>query len=261
MTVERETARAARRARPPVTGVIRAYEPRDREAVRDICRRTAYRNRGSDAVFEDGELFADYWTKYYTDHEPESCTVVEEDGVVIGYLLGCRDARVFQRTMAVRIVPSIVARAVWRLGKGRYRNPTTRKMLRWLATSAWKEEPEIPLDRYPAHYHCNVLRQGIGKGYYSALAIRFIDYLKQNGVAGIHGQIEEAEAGGPWRQMVDAYVDYLQGSALMEHFAEKPSTFQKAVLGVDKPIMNRAWGARLDSYRGWLVWAAEKYHM
>ena len=64
-------------------GVIRPYRAEDREAVRQICRTTAYRNRGSDAVFEDGEVFADYWTRYYTDYEPESCLIVEEDGEVV----------------------------------------------------------------------------------------------------------------------------------------------------------------------------------
>src|SRR5690554_5943019 len=66
--------------------IVRPYALADRPAVREICRSTAYRGRGSAAVFEDGELFADYWSSYYTDHEPESCLVLELDGAVIGYL-------------------------------------------------------------------------------------------------------------------------------------------------------------------------------
>src|SRR5690606_15764915 len=104
-------------------GLIRPYRAGDREAVREICRRTAYRNRGSASVIEDGELFADYWTKYYTDEEPGSALVVEEDGVVIGYLLGCVDSAVFHRAMARRIVPAILSRAFFRLATFRYRDP------------------------------------------------------------------------------------------------------------------------------------------
>jgi hypothetical protein len=33
------------------------------------------------------------------------------------------------------------------------------------------------------------------------------------------------------------------------------------MFGIDKPMVNRAWGAKVGDYRGWLVWAAEKYHM
>lgn len=241
------------------TATIRPYAPADREAVRDICRRTAYRNRGSSAVFEDDDLFADYWTRYYTDFEPESCLILEEDGRIIGYLLGTVDARRHQKIMARRIVPGILARALWRLVTLQYRNPSTRRMLWWLVSRGWREEPEIPLDRYPAHYHCNILREGYGKGYYSAMALKFLDRLDELGIAGLHGQVEEAEAGGPWRQMVNAYTE--QNDVFLDHFAEKPSTFQSFMLGNDKKMVNRAFGGPVASYRDWLVWTAKKYHM
>jgi len=242
-------------------GLIRPYRAADREAVREICRRTAYRNRGSAAVIEDGELFADYWTKYYTDEEPGSALVVEEDGAVVGYLLGCVDSAVYHRAMARRIVPAVVARALLRLATFRYRDPNSRRMLYWLLRYGWQEDPAIPLDRYPGHYHCNVLRQGYGKGYYSALALRFLDRLDENGVAGLHGQVQEPVTGGPWMRMVAAYRAQFGDADPLEYFAEKPSTFQRYMFGVEKPMVNRAWGGRVASYRAWLVWAAEKYHM
>lgn len=241
------------------SATIRPYAPADREAVREICRRTAYRNRGSAAVFEDDELFADYWTRYYTDFEPESCLVLEEDGRIIGYLMGTTDAIRHQRVMARRIVPAILARAFWRLATFRYRKPATRRMLWWLVSRGWREEPHVPLDRYPAHYHCNILREGYGKGYYTAMALKFLDRLDALGVTGLHGQVEEAETGGPWRQMTSAYEE-VQGR-FADFFAEKPSTFQNVVLGSDRKLVNRAFGATVADYRGWLVWTAKKYHM
>ena len=242
-------------------GLIRPYRAADREVVREICRRTAYRNRGSNAVIEDGELFADYWTKYYTDEEPQSALVVEEDGEVVGYLLGCVDAAVFIRAMGRRIVPAVLARALFRLATFRYRETKSRRMLYWLLRYGWQEDPAIPLDRYPAHYHCNVLRQGYGKGYYSALALRFLDRLDAAGVKGLHGQVQEPVSGGPWMRMVETYRAQFDDAIPLEYFAEKPSTFQRYMFGVEKPMVNRAWGAEVASYRGWLVWAAEKYHM
>ncbi|MBO6719080.1 MAG: hypothetical protein JJ913_14075 [Rhizobiaceae bacterium] len=251
-------ARKPRREKP--RGIIRAYRPADRDAVRDICRKTAYRNRGSDSVFEDGELFADYWTRYYTDFEPESCLVVEEDGAVIGYLVGCTDAARHERVMARRIVPGILARAFWRLATFRYRKSTTRRMLYWLVTRGWREQPELSLENYPAHYHCNILRQGYGKNYYTGMAVAFVDLMASRSVPGLHGQVEEAAQGGPWRRMVESY-ERDTGRPAYETSAEAISTFQEYVLGEKKRMLNRVWATSTPKYRDWLVWLSQKYRM
>jgi len=242
-------------------GIIRPYEGRDREAVREICRRTAYRNRGSTGFFEDDELFADYWTSYYTDHEPESSFVIEEDGEVIGYLIGCIDTRRMVRVMARSVVPQLLGKMLWRFATFRYRQPGTRRMMRWIFFHSWKEAPHVPLDRYPAHYHCNILRKGYGKRYYTSLALTFLDYLEKRGVERLHGQVEEPADKGVFRQMVTQYGEAHGIMHMLEHFSEKPSSFQRIVLGVDKPMINRAWGARVKDYRGWLEWTAKKHHM
>src|SRR5437868_443829 len=71
---------------------IRPYEPRDRDAVRDICYVTGYMGDPVDWQWRDRESFSDMFSGYYTDREPESALVVEIDGVVRGYLLGCVDS-------------------------------------------------------------------------------------------------------------------------------------------------------------------------
>src|ERR687885_699118 len=69
---------------------IRTYRSSDRGAVRKLCCDTGFLGMPIDPVFEDRELFADFLTTYYTDHEPESAFVLEIDGEIRGYLLGCR---------------------------------------------------------------------------------------------------------------------------------------------------------------------------
>src|SRR5215469_6136509 len=69
---------------------VRPYRPEDRASVRQICADTGFLGRPIDPVFEDRELFADYLTNYYTQIEPDAALVCEVDGVVKGYLLGCR---------------------------------------------------------------------------------------------------------------------------------------------------------------------------
>src|SRR5881392_1334429 len=69
---------------------IRSYRPSDRGAVRKLCCETGFLGDPIDPVFRDRELFADFLTSYYTDHEPESSFVLEIDGEIRGYLLGSR---------------------------------------------------------------------------------------------------------------------------------------------------------------------------
>src|SRR5437763_15124889 len=70
--------------------LIRGYRRSDRESVRRLCCDTGFLGEPIDPVYEDRELFADFLTTHYTDHEPESSFVVEVDGEIRGYLLGSR---------------------------------------------------------------------------------------------------------------------------------------------------------------------------
>ncbi len=70
--------------------VVRSYQPADRDAIRDLCCHTGFLGQPIDPVFEDRDLFADFLTDYYLTREPDSALVVTIDGIVKGYLLGCR---------------------------------------------------------------------------------------------------------------------------------------------------------------------------
>src|SRR5262249_61326802 len=70
--------------------LIRGYRRSDREAVRKLCCDTGFLGDPIDPVYEDRELFADFLTTFYTDHEPESCFLLEFEGEIRGYLLGSR---------------------------------------------------------------------------------------------------------------------------------------------------------------------------
>ena len=59
---------------------IRPFRASDRAAVRRLCCQTGFLGTPIDPVYEDRELFADFLTTYYTDHEPESSFVLEIEG-------------------------------------------------------------------------------------------------------------------------------------------------------------------------------------
>jgi len=165
--------------------IIRPYEERDRDQVRHICYVTGYMGDAVDWQWRDAESFADLFTSYYTDAEPESALVAERDGIVAGYLLGCVDSRrawnpakifvhhVLRRGIAFR--PG-TAGFVWRsLGD--------------IAVDGLKKRlPPMPVhdERWPAHLHIDMLYAIRGHGVGSALMHRWLDSLREKGVAGCH---------------------------------------------------------------------------
>lgn len=239
--------------------LIRPYLPRDRAVLREICCRTACRNRSSTLFFSDGELFADYFTCYYTDFEPQSVLVVEREGRVVGYLTGCVDTRRMLRRMAWRILPVLLARLFWRRLRGRYRCPRDRRFLAWLFRRSWHEAPRVPLDRYPAHFHCNLLPEAHNHGLYSRLALQFLEALERAGVTHLHGNLLEPAERGVFQRIVQGYRR--QRPDWLAYFHEKPTRFPQEVLEVEERMVNRAYGFSISEYRGFLTWMASRYRL
>lgn len=252
------TDQPPRKTRQP--GTIRPYSPADRAAVRDICCRTAFRNAGCEAMFEDRELHADYWTRYYTDFTPEQTWVVEQDGRIVGYFFGCTDTRAYTRTMALRIVPPMLLRALWRLLTGRYKNPRTGRYLRHMIFKAPAEAVAMDFAQYPAHFHCNILRQGYGKGYYTELTLAFLDRLEVAGIPRLHGFLTEEFDSAAWQKVLDRFLASHPGITF-DYFGQKPTLLQQAVTGDTTPMMNKGWGMSVANYRIYLRFMRDTYRL
>lgn len=163
--------------------VIRNYEPRDREAVRRLCCETGFLGKPIDPVFEDRELFADYLTSYYTDCEPESSWVVEQDGIVKGYLLGSR--KPFRQQLHSFLLNfSLLLR-----GTRRYwtYNRASRDFIGWILRNSWKEVPAAP--RRTAHFHINCLPEAQSVATAREIINRYLEYLSSHGEKAVFGQM------------------------------------------------------------------------
>jgi ribosomal protein S18 acetylase RimI-like enzyme len=165
--------------------VIRPYEPADRARVRHICFVTGYMGDPVEWQWRDAESFADIFTGYYTDAEPQSALVAEVEGEVRGYLLGCRDstkawnpAKVIGRQITHRGIafrPG-TARFVWRAVGD-------------VVVDAWhKRLPPAAFSdpRWPAHLHIDLLRDARGIGVGAALLRRWLDSLRRAQVPGCY---------------------------------------------------------------------------
>jgi ribosomal protein S18 acetylase RimI-like enzyme len=168
--------------------VIRPYAARDRAAVRRLCCETGFLGKPIDPVFQDRELFADYLTRYYTDIEPESSFVLEQDGTVKGYLLGSyRPFR--QQLFNVFNNVSLFARGMARYP---FYNRATRDFIGWILRNSWREVPKAP--RRCAHFHFNMLTEAQGMASTGKLMNLYLEHLRSRGVRQVYGQVVTFES-------------------------------------------------------------------
>jgi len=162
---------------------IRQYRDSDRAAVRTLCCDTGFLGKPIDPVFEDRELFADFLTGYYLEHEPDSAFVVSVNGVVRGYLLGSRYPVKHQFWSFTQNV----LQASRMLRRYRRYNRESRRFIHWIISKAWREVPAAP--RTIGHFHINLLPEIRAVAVCRQLLETYFRFLRDHGVKQIHAQI------------------------------------------------------------------------
>ena len=165
--------------------LIRPYLPDDRARVRHICFVTGYIGEPVEWQWRDAESFANIFSGYYTDAEPESALVAEIDGEVRGYLLGCFDSSRVWNPGAV-VGRQITHRGIaFRPGTAGF---VWRSVGDVIVDAAHQRLPPASFSdpRWPAHLHIDLLRDARGRGVGAALVRRWLDRLREAGVAGCY---------------------------------------------------------------------------
>jgi GNAT superfamily N-acetyltransferase len=151
--------------------------------VREIAWQTAFLGRPADSFFSGKEFLQDALTAYFTDYEPESCFVAEQDGQVRGYLLGAVDAARMGRVFRKKIAPRLCGKFI--LGGIAFSRKNARLLLN-LAASFFKGEfREGRFPEYPATLHVNMTEGFRGSGAGSALVDAFLAYVRQKKAGGV----------------------------------------------------------------------------
>lgn len=161
---------------------IRPYRPADRARVREIAYATGYMGESPAWYWRDVVSFADAWTAWYTDHEPESAFVADDGDSVVGYLVGCLDtARApSARDTITRLM--IRRQLLLRPGTAGFFWRSIRDVLR---------DPSVPSGelsdpRWPSHLHINLLPAARGHGAGRGLMEAWLERLRQAGSPGCH---------------------------------------------------------------------------
>jgi len=167
---------------------VRPYRHNDRSELRHVCCQTGFMGNPVDPLFSDRDVFADFFTRYYTDFEPEHAWVADDDGEVVGYLIGCLRYRrypvVQAGLMAGVVFPKVLCRMrAYRRGDFRF--------LAWFLMRSGRETPCAPARA--GHFHFNLLPPFQGRGVGRELISRFLDSARAEAIPRIYGRIQTFE--------------------------------------------------------------------
>lgn len=150
--------------------------------MREIACETGFMGEPADWYWRDRVSFADAWTGYYTEQEPESAFVAVEGDVVVGYLVGCVDTALAP-SPAVAITRLMLRRQLLlRPGTAGFFWRSIRDTLRDRGVPSG----ELSDLRWPSHLHINLLPAARGRGAGRGLALAWLDRLRHLGSPGCH---------------------------------------------------------------------------
>jgi len=164
---------------------IRKFESRDAPSVKSIFHDTALLGEPASLFFEGRGVFSDALTLYFTDYEPQSCFVAEVDSKVVGCLTGTKDKMAMEKVFNARIAPGLFYQAV---KEGVFLKKKNLIFMLNCLKDALRGRFAAPdfTREYPAILHINIMSGFRGRNIGSRLIESYLEYLKKEGVKGVH---------------------------------------------------------------------------
>ncbi|MGN6684798.1 MAG: GNAT family N-acetyltransferase [Devosia sp.] len=162
--------------RPPF--VIRRAEPRDAEALYEICLLTADSGVDASALYSDRRMPGYIWAAPYGKFEPDFAFVLADGDRVVGYVVGTPDTVAFEARLERDWWPK-VRQAVAGMTP---QKPFDEGVLRRIAAP---EKHDIALSEYPAHLHINLLPEAQSGGWGRRMIDTELDALRRAGAKGV----------------------------------------------------------------------------
>ncbi len=161
--------------------VIRPYSPEDRDALYDVCVRTAHEGGDSRHIYSDHELTPSVFAGPYLHVEPDLAFVLDDGARAVGYILGTADTAAFVAAYRASWLPMMEAR--YPAPKGPPRTPAE-------SIVALMHQPErmvlSELAAYPAHLHIDLLPEYQRQGHGRTLMRAFLSALHRKQVPAVH---------------------------------------------------------------------------
>lgn len=165
--------------------IIRTYNEKDYQAVREIAYDTAFLGDSANSFFDDRELLEDFLTAYFIDYEPESCFVAEIKGIVIGYLIGLKNTHAVSVFSRFKIFLKLLHRAI--TNNIIFRRKSMLFVINCIKSFIKGEfkAPDFSKD-YPATLHINIKEDFRNRGIGEKLINTYLNYLVKEKIKGIH---------------------------------------------------------------------------
>lgn len=164
--------------------LVRPYQVKDRGAIRSIALATAMAGEPASVFFDGNDFLADALTGYFTDREPESCFVAEDQGRVVGYIIGARDTRLMDDCFQKKILWPLFKKAFVQGLLLRRKNFLFAMQALWAVVSGKFIMPDFYRD-YPATLHINLLPGVRGGGVGSRLMRTYLEFLRSQQIKGV----------------------------------------------------------------------------
>jgi ribosomal protein S18 acetylase RimI-like enzyme len=161
--------------------VIRPYQPTDRDAVYDVCLRTAEAGQDATALYEDPDLVGDVFAGPYAYLEPDFAFVLDDGGRAVGYVLGAPDTARFADALRTRWLPLVGARNPEPSGTPVGKDQEMAYLLHHPEHMVLED-----LADYPAHLHIDLLPGYQRSGHGRALIHTLLDALRAAGVPRVY---------------------------------------------------------------------------
>ncbi|WP_410538803.1 GNAT family N-acetyltransferase [Streptomyces sp. KL2] len=159
---------------------VRPYRPRDREAVYDVCVRTADAGGDARGIYRDPDLMGDLFAGPYVWLGPHLAFVLDDGGRAVGYAIGTADTAAFAEAFRREWLPRVAGR------HPRASKPVTpdERMTELLYTPERMVLPELA--DHPAHLHIDILPAYQRAGHGRALMRALLDALCREGAGRVH---------------------------------------------------------------------------
>jgi ribosomal protein S18 acetylase RimI-like enzyme len=160
---------------------IRPYRAEDRQAMFEICLKTADAGGDATGIFNDDDLWGLLFSVPYVERHPDLCWIVEaDDGRAIGYIVATDDTDEFERWFRDEWWPQFAQRFP------RPPKPVSaeEKMIEYGYRRGPGQNPNTA--QYPAHLHIDLLPETQGQGLGRRLIETLFAELRRRGVEGLH---------------------------------------------------------------------------
>ncbi len=161
---------------------VRPYRPEDREALDEICVRTAHNGQDSRPHYADPSVFTAAFAAPYAHLEPELAFVLDDGrGSAVGYVVGAADTARFAERFRAEWLPLVAGRHPAPSGPP----ATPDETIAWLLHHP--ERMVVPeLAAWPAHLHIDLLPEWQGRGHGRRLMRTLLAALAERGVPAVH---------------------------------------------------------------------------